>query len=81
MSRATSPVTGKPYGLAIVCRVWRLARSGVYRHLAPAPAVPLRRRGPTGAMTDVALTVAVRAVLAASPFHGEGHRKVWAELA
>jgi putative transposase len=37
MSRATSPVTGKPYGLAIVCRVWRLARSGVYRRLTPAP--------------------------------------------
>ena len=37
MSRAMSPVTGKPYGLAIVCRVWRLARSGVYRHLTPAP--------------------------------------------
>jgi hypothetical protein len=23
MSRATSPVSGKPYGLATVCRVWR----------------------------------------------------------
>ena len=80
MSRATSPVTGKPYGLAIVCRVWRLARSGVYRHLTPAPAASPRRRGPTGAMTDAALTVAIRAVLAASPFHGEGHRKVWARL-
>jgi hypothetical protein len=34
MSRALSPVTGKPYGLAAVCRVWRLARSGVYRHLS-----------------------------------------------
>ena len=31
-------------------------------------------------MTDAALTVAIRAVLAASPFHGEGHRKVWARL-
>ena len=80
MSRATSPVTGKPYGLAIVCRVWRLARSGVYRHLTPAPAASPRRRGPTGAMTDAALTVAIRAVLSASPFHGEGHRKVWARL-
>ena len=29
MSRAISPVTGKPYGLAAVCRVWRLARSGL----------------------------------------------------
>jgi transposase InsO family protein len=31
-------------------------------------------------MTDAALTVAIREVLAASPFHGEGHRKVWARL-
>jgi len=31
-------------------------------------------------MTDAALTVAIRAVLAASAFHGEGHRKVWARL-
>ena len=35
MSRAVSPVSGKPYGLAVVCRVWRLARSGVYRHQSP----------------------------------------------
>ena len=35
MSRAVSPVSGKPYGLAAVCRVWRLARSGVYRHPSP----------------------------------------------
>ena len=34
MSRAVSPVSGQPYGLAAVCRVWRLARSGVYRHQA-----------------------------------------------
>ena len=26
MSRVISPVTGKPYGLAAVCRAWRLAR-------------------------------------------------------
>jgi transposase InsO family protein len=31
-------------------------------------------------MPDVALVEAIRAVLAASPFHGEGHRKVWARL-
>jgi transposase InsO family protein len=80
MSQAVSPVTGRSYGLATVCRVWRFARSGVYRHLAPVPAVSPQRRGPAGAMTDAALTVAIRAVLAASPFHGEGHRKVWARL-
>ena len=73
MSRVISPVTGKPYGLAAVCRVWRLARSGVYRHQSTPPA--RQRRGPLGAMSDDALTTQIRGVLAASPFHGEGHRK------
>src|ERR1051325_9763737 len=76
MSRALSPVTGKPYGLVMVCRVWRLARSGVYRHLS----APAQRRGPLGAMSDKGLTNAIRGVLAASPFQGEGRRKVWARL-
>ena len=80
MSRAISPVSGKPYGLVAVCRAWRLTRSGIYRHQSPRLAVPPRRRGPLGAMADDALTVAIRGVLAASPFHGEGHRKVWARL-
>jgi transposase InsO family protein len=31
-------------------------------------------------MPDADLLNAIRAVLAASPFHGEGHRKVWARL-
>jgi transposase InsO family protein len=31
-------------------------------------------------MPDPALLEAIRAVLGASPFHGEGHRKVWARL-
>jgi putative transposase len=78
MSRAISPVTGKPYGLAAVCRVWRLARSGIYRQLSASRTT--QRRGPLGAMSDEALTTAIRGVLAASPFHGEGHRKVWARL-
>jgi hypothetical protein len=81
MSRAVSPVSGKPYGLAVVCRAWRLARSGIYRHRAPSQTSPADRRGPVGPMPDIALLGAIRAVLAASPFHGEGHRKVWAELA
>jgi putative transposase len=68
MSQTLSPVSGRPYGLASVCRVWRLARAGVYRHLAPAPAASPRRPGPTGTMTDAALTVAIRDILAASPF-------------
>jgi putative transposase len=80
MSRRVSPASGKPYGLAAVCRVWSLARSTVYRRQEPPRAAVARRPGPVGAMPDTDLVAAIRAVLAASPFHGEGHRKVWARL-
>src|SRR5687767_2870720 len=83
MSRAVSPSGGKPYGLARVCRVWRVwraARSTVYRHRNPPRAAPPRRPGPSGSMPDAALVDAIRGVLASSPFHGEGHRKVRARL-
>jgi putative transposase len=76
MSRTASPSAGRPYGLARVCRLWRTARATVYRHRAPPRAEPPRRPGPVGAMPDAALLDAIRGVLAASPFHGEGHRKV-----
>ena len=31
-------------------------------------------------MPDAALVEAIRAVLSANPFHGEGHRKLWARV-
>ncbi len=80
MSRTVSPSSGRPYGLARVCRVWRASRATVYRHLSSSRPNPPRRPGPLGPMPDAALVEAIRAVLAASPFHGEGHRKVWARL-
>jgi hypothetical protein len=80
MSATVSPVSDRRYGLAAVCRVWRVARSGVYRHLTP-PATPPGRPGPVGPLVDGALLAAIRAVLTASPFHGEGHRKVWVPAA
>src|SRR3712207_3837069 len=80
MSRTASPGSGTPYGLSRVCRVWRASRATVYRHRSPAPADPPRRRGPSGPMSDAALVGAIRTVLSDSPFHGEGHRKVWARL-
>src|SRR5689334_23614566 len=76
MSKAVSPVNARQYGLATVCRIWRVARSGVYRHLRPPTTSP----GRPGPMADSTLLAAIRAVLAASPFHGEGHRKIWARL-
>ena len=80
MSRTISPSSGQSYGLALVCRVWRTARATVYRHRAPPRTEPAQRRGPVGPMPDPALLTAIRAVLAGSPFHGEGHRKIWARL-
>ena len=80
MRAGTSPSSGKSYGLALVCRVWRVARATVYCHRVPADRGPRRRPGPVGAMPDVGLLERIRGVLDASPFHGEGHRKVWARL-
>ena len=45
-----------------------------------ASPAPRRRPGPVGAMSDADLVEAIRQVLADSPFHGEGYRKVWARL-
>src|SRR5438552_2131190 len=59
MSRVISPVSGKPYGLAAVCRAWRLARSGVYRHQRTM--LQPQRRGPLGAMSDDGLTAGIQA--------------------
>jgi putative transposase len=71
MSRALSPSSRKPYGLARVCRVWRVARASVYRHRQPQP--DRQRRGPVGPQPDPVLTAEIRAVLAAGPSHGEGY--------
>ncbi len=82
MSQTVSPSAQSPYGLARVCRVWELPRSTVYAARAgrAAVAAPRARRGPKPRWTDEALLEQIRAVLAASPFLGEGHRKVWARL-
>ena len=39
-----------------------------------------RKRGPLGACTDEELAAHVRRLIAASPWVGEGHRKMWARL-
>ena len=82
MSRAASSSAGRIYGVARVAREWELARSSFYhqRTRKQQPALPFQRRGPKTAWSDAALTEKIREVLAASPFYGEGHRKVWARL-
>jgi len=85
VGQATSPATGRKYGLARVCRLWDLPRSTVYfrrdRRAIPneQPSAP-RRRGPSGPCPDEELVGHIRRILTESPFHGEGYRKVWARL-
>ena len=79
----TSPTTGRRYGIAQVCRIWDVPRSSFYadrRRADTTTPVPAQRRGPKPAVSDDALLAAIRADLARSPWHGEGHRKVWARL-
>ena len=78
MSRDVSPSTNRPYGVAMVSRLWRIARATVYRHRRPAGEP--RRPGPCGPMSDDELATAIRDLLAPGPFHGEGYRKIWARL-
>jgi transposase InsO family protein len=82
MSTVISISTRRRYGVARLCRVWDVARSGIYRgrRAAATPPAPRRRPGPQGPMPDAALVEAIRRVLIDSPFHGEGYRKVWARL-
>jgi transposase InsO family protein len=79
MSRQVSPSVNRSYGVQRVTRVWGTSRATRYRHRCGEQR-PRSRPGPIGPLPDEALVTAIRALLAASPFHGEGHRKVWARL-
>ncbi len=63
-------------------RCGALARSSFYAHRQAAGGAkhPAKRRGPKPTLSDAELLAAIRADLAASPWQGEGHRKVWARL-
>ena len=80
MSRRVSPSTSRPYGILRVTRLWGRSRATLYRRRRSDPQRYRRRPGPVGPMPDEALVEAIRQLLVASPFHGEGHRKVWARL-
>ena len=80
MSRRVSPSTDQVYGLQRVTRIWGVSRATVYRHRHQPEAIERRRPGPLGAMADEELVQAIRRLLTAAPFHGEGYRKLWARL-
>ena len=84
VSRERSAATGRPYGIQRVCAAWDVARSTVYlrrkRSTPPTAVGPAPRRGPRPPLSDDELLARIRAYLQASPFAGEGHRKVFAHL-
>ncbi len=86
MSQQLSPGAGRCYPLTLVCQVWRVARSSVSASgssaagVEPDGASATGNRGPRTAVSDADLVERIRQVLATTPFHGEGDRKVWARL-
>ena len=85
MSQTQSSSRKRPYGLQRVCRVWQFPRSTVNEHrrraaLNPEERPEPKKRGPQGPCTDDQLAEKIRELLKASPFHGEGYRKMWAQL-
>ncbi len=85
MSQTQSPSRKRPYRLQRVCRVWQFPRSTVHEHrrraaLRPEERLERKKRGPQGPCTDDELAEKIRELLKASPFHGEGYRKMWAQL-
>jgi len=82
MSHTTSPSLNRRSGVVRVCQEWGVRRSTYYhqRPCAEELAATPAKRGPKTSYTDEVLTSHIRQVLGASPFLGEGHRKVWARL-
>jgi putative transposase len=80
MSYQVSPSTDQVYGLQRVTRIWGVSRATIYRRRQRSAAIERRRPGPQGAMADEDLVQEIRQLLTASPFHGEGYRKLWARL-
>ena len=76
MSRRTSPSTHRPYGIARVVRGWEIPRSTFYAQRTRQARPATGRRGRTSTLDDAALLAAIRTVIAETPFHGEGHRKI-----
>lgn len=74
MSQQCSPRTNKLYGLKRVSKVGGLSRSSFY--YKPKTKAAMAKPGPEAAYDDAKLFKLIKKDLSASPFYGEGHRKV-----
>lgn len=80
MSRQISPRTGLAYGLKRVCDTLGVSRSSMYVKEQSLYSEALKRRGPKGSICDKELLQEIRKDITASPFKGEGHRKIHARI-
>ena len=82
MSTTISPAADCVYGVQRVCAAWAFPRASYYAAAPSARVAPTGpgKRGPKTTLDDPALLALIRADLAASPFSGEGHRKVFGRL-
>lgn len=82
MSKIFSPSTGKFFGVERVCGVAGYPRSSFYVQGAcqqgerPQP----KKCAPRYAISDLKLPEHIRKDLEPPPYHGKGHRKLWARL-
>jgi putative transposase len=79
-----SPSTGRRYPVTMICSVLRVPRSSVYAARARDEPVRERspgKRGPKTEVSDDALLTCIREAITASPFVGEGHRKIRVRMA
>jgi putative transposase len=88
MSAARAPSAGKLYGVARVCRVWKIPRTSLYaarKRQATDGATNARlKRGPKTLLSDQDVADQIREIQLATErdlgWHGEGYRKAWARL-
>ena len=62
--------------MTLICEALHAPRSSVYTVATARASADRGKRGPKTVLADAELVVEIRAVLAACPFHSEGHRKV-----
>ena len=74
MRTVRRPSTGRRYPLTMISAVFRVARSSGYATPPSPPTAEPGKRGPQTRVSDADVLAEIRAVLAASPFHGEGYR-------
>lgn len=87
MSVSTSPLTGKLYGVELVCHIGGFPRSSFYAKkkadVSASPTStsdPVPKRGPKTIISDSQLLELIRDDIKSSPWKGEGHRKIHARI-